>query len=142
MQNAGHKIPTIENLGAAGAGDHDAIDFTDNDINALANFPYSPRLQTLLLARNRVNVIQKNLSKNVPNLQTLVLTGNYIAELADLEPLRVLGRLTWLSLLENPVQRKEVCYVTQAPVLHLLTYVGGIALSSLPNLADSLATVS
>ncbi|KAL8713036.1 MAG: hypothetical protein Q9220_002896 [cf. Caloplaca sp. 1 TL-2023] len=102
----GHKIPNIENLGVA--KDQDAIDFTDNDITTITNFPLSPRLHTLLLARNRVNNIQTNLAGSVPNLTTLVLTSNNLAELADLDPLRNFPRLTHLSLLENPVARKEV----------------------------------
>ncbi|KAK2798752.1 U2 snRNP complex subunit [Emmonsiellopsis sp. PD_5] len=101
----GHKIPTIENLGAA--KDHDAIDFTDNDISSLSNFPFSPRLRTLLLARNRVSHIQPSIASSIPNLTTLILTANNVAELADLEPLKNLGRLTHVSLLENPVTRKE-----------------------------------
>ncbi|ERF74257.1 U2 small nuclear ribonucleoprotein A [Endocarpon pusillum Z07020] len=97
----GHKIATIENLGVAGP--QDAIDFTDNDITSISNFPLSPRLSTLLLARNRVRQIQPNLADSLPNLHTLVLTSNNVAELADLDPLRKLVRLTHLSLLENPV---------------------------------------
>ncbi|KAL8732947.1 MAG: hypothetical protein Q9181_003753 [Wetmoreana brouardii] len=101
----GHKIPAIENLGVA--KDQDAIDFTDNDVTAISNFPLSPRLHTLLLARNRVNSIQATLANSIPNLTTLVLTSNNVAELADLDPLRNFPRLTHLSLLENPVTRKE-----------------------------------
>jgi len=101
----GHKIPAIENL--AVARDQDAIDFTDNDIATLSNIPLSPRLHTLLLARNRVSSIQAGLANTVPNLTNLVLTSNNFAELADLDPLRSLSKLTHLSLLENPVTRKE-----------------------------------
>ena len=46
--------------------------------------------------------------KNVPALNTLVLTQNNIAELADLEVLRGFKKLTFLSLVENPVTNKEV----------------------------------
>ncbi|OKL58219.1 U2 small nuclear ribonucleoprotein A [Talaromyces atroroseus] len=101
----GHKIPSIENLGIA--KDQDAIDFTDNDISSLSNFPFFPRLRTLLLARNRVNHIQPALASSIPNLETLVLTANNMAELADLDPLRNFARLTHLVLMENPVTRKE-----------------------------------
>ncbi|CAD6448527.1 37dad9a6-725e-4539-a128-9dd82ad4b993 [Sclerotinia trifoliorum] len=101
----GHKIPAVENLGAAGP--HDAIDFTDNDIQVLSNFPLSPRLRTLLLARNRVSSISPTLSKSLPNLTTLVLTSNNVAELADLDALAGCARLTSLVLMENPVTRKE-----------------------------------
>ncbi|KAJ9669605.1 U2 snRNP complex subunit [Coniosporium apollinis] len=101
----GHKIPAIENLGVA--KDQDSIDFTDNDITTLGNFPLSPRLQTLLCARNRISSIQPTLHKTVPNLSTLVLTQNQMAELADLEPLAHFPKLTHLSLVENPVTGRE-----------------------------------
>jgi hypothetical protein len=105
--DVGHKIPTIENLGVAGP--QDAIDFTDNDITSITNFPHSPRLSTLLLARNRITNVQPNLFQSIPNLSTLVLSNNNVAELADLDPLRNFPKLTHLSLIENPVTRKEVC---------------------------------
>ncbi|KAF9894703.1 U2 small nuclear ribonucleoprotein A' [Aspergillus nanangensis] len=101
----GHKIPTIENLGIA--KEQDAIDFTDNDLSSLGNFPFFPRLQTLLLARNRVKHIQPSLASSVPNLSALVLTSNNLSELADLDPLRNLTKLTHVVLLENPITRKE-----------------------------------
>ncbi|KAK3067906.1 U2 snRNP complex subunit [Teratosphaeriaceae sp. CCFEE 6253] len=101
----GHKIPAIENLGVA--KDHEAIDFTDNDIAVLTNFPLSPRLQTLLCARNRVSSLSAGLAKTLPNLHTLVLTQNNVAELADLDGLQGFGKLTHVSLAENPVASKE-----------------------------------
>ncbi|KAL8803794.1 MAG: hypothetical protein Q9223_006058 [Gallowayella weberi] len=119
----GHKIPTIENLGVA--KDQDAIDFTDNDITAISNFPLSPRLHTLLLARNRVNSIQATLANSIPNLTTLVLTSNNVAELADLDPLRNFTRLTHLTLLENPVTRKEhyrYWIIWRCPTIRFLDY--------------------
>ncbi|KAM3074592.1 U2 snRNP complex subunit [Clarireedia jacksonii] len=102
---AGHKIPAVENLGVAGP--HDAIDFTDNDIQTLGNFPLSPRLRTLLLAHNRVSSIQPSLPNSLPNLTTLVLTANNFNELADLDVLGGFRRLLSLVLMENPVTRKE-----------------------------------
>jgi len=101
----GHKIPTIENLGVAGP--QDAIDFTDNDIATISNFPLSPRLNTLLFARNRIQGVDKRIAEQLPNLTTLVLTSNHVKELADLEGLSLCGKLTHLSLLDNPVTRKE-----------------------------------
>jgi len=73
----------------------------------LGNFPLSPRLRTLLLARNRVSSIQPTLANSIPNLTTLVLSSNNFAELADLDVLSTFSRLTHLSLMENPVTRKE-----------------------------------
>ncbi|KLP00840.1 U2 snRNP protein A` [Fusarium fujikuroi] len=101
----GHRIPAIENLGVAGP--HDAIDFTDNDIQVLGNFPLSPRITTLLLARNRVSSIQPSLAKAIPKLANLVLSSNNLAELADLDALASFPRLTHLVLSDNPVSKKE-----------------------------------
>ncbi|KAL4802386.1 leucine-rich repeat-domain-containing protein [Aspergillus unguis] len=119
----GHKIPAIENLGIA--KDQDAIDFTDNDISSLGNFPFFPRLRTLLVARNRIRQIQSSLANSVPGLTTLVLTQNNIAELADLDPLRGLSKLTHLTLLENPVTRKEhyrLWIIWRIPSVRFLDY--------------------
>lgn len=102
----GHKIPTIENLGVAGR--QDAIDFTDNDITTLTNFPLSPALTTLLCARNRVQAIDRKLGEMLPNLSTLMLMHNNLRELGDLEGLRGCLSLRHLVLLENPVVKKEV----------------------------------
>ncbi|KAF2829206.1 small nuclear ribonucleoprotein U2, A [Ophiobolus disseminans] len=101
----GHKISAIENMGAA--RDNDAIDLTDNDIAQLGNFPLQPRLRTLFLAQNRISNIQPNLSSSIPSLQTLVLTKNRIAELADLDPLAGFKKLVYLTLTGNPVASKE-----------------------------------
>lgn len=43
----------------------------------------------------------------MPNLATLVLTNNNIAELGDLEPLKDVKGLQYLSLLGNPVRDKK-----------------------------------
>ncbi|KAI0396409.1 L domain-like protein [Xylariaceae sp. FL0594] len=101
----GHRIPAIENLGAAGP--QDAIDLVDNDIQVLGNFPLSPRIRTLLLARNRISVIQPTLANSIPNLTNLQLESNNLNELADLDPLGALPRLTHLVLRDNPVTKKE-----------------------------------
>ncbi|PHH64614.1 hypothetical protein CDD81_4225 [Ophiocordyceps australis] len=101
----GQHIDSIENLGVAGP--HDAIDFTDNDVSVLGNFPLSPRITTLLLARNRVSSIQPALGKAIPNLQNLVLASNDLAELADLDVLGLFARLTHLVLTDNPVTKLQ-----------------------------------
>ncbi|TFK41301.1 leucine-rich repeat-domain-containing protein [Crucibulum laeve] len=102
----GYKIPAIENLGVT-RDQHDAIDFTDNAILVLGNLPLLKRLQTLLLANNRIHSISLSIHLSVPNLTTLVLTGNNIIELGDLEPLKELKHLKYLSLLGNPVRDKK-----------------------------------
>ncbi|KAI1759438.1 L domain-like protein [Hypoxylon sp. FL1150] len=105
LELRGHRIPAIENLGVAGP--QDAIDFVDNDIQVLGNFPLSPRIQSLLLQRNRISTIQPTLANSIPNLTTLQLESNNLTELADLDPLGSFPRLTHLVLRDNPVTKKE-----------------------------------
>lgn len=102
----GYKIPTIENLGVT-KDQHDAIDLTDNSIVVLGNLPLLKRLRTLLLANNRITSISPSVHLSAPNLTTLVLNGNNISELGDLEPLKELRALQYLSLLGNPVREKK-----------------------------------
>ncbi|KAI1470492.1 L domain-like protein [Daldinia caldariorum] len=105
LELRGHRIPTIENLGVAGP--QDAIDFVDNDIQVLGNFPLSPRIRSLLLQRNRISSIQPTLANSIPNLTMLQLESNNLTELADLDPLGYFPRLTHLVLRDNPVTKKE-----------------------------------
>ncbi|KAF9056682.1 leucine-rich repeat-domain-containing protein [Panaeolus papilionaceus] len=102
----GYKIPAIENLGVT-RDQHDAIDFTDNAIITLGNLPLLKRLHTLLLANNRIQNISPSIHLSAPNLHTLVLTNNNISELGDLEPLKELKHLQYISLLGNPVREKK-----------------------------------
>src|ERR1700759_2034371 len=78
--------------------DQDCIDLTDNAITTLSNIPLSPRLRTLLLARNRVASLSPALPSSAPNLPSLVLTSNRLTQLADIDPLARLPRLTSLVL--------------------------------------------
>ena len=72
----------------------------------LENFPPMPNLTQLLLANNRIQKIESNLSKYLPNLKHLVLQGNQIAELGDLEPLMHFEKLKTLVLKDNLVYLK------------------------------------
>ena len=74
---------------------------------ALANLPLLKRLRTLLLANNRIATISPSLHLSAPNLTTIVLTNNNVMELGDLEPLRELRALKYLSLLGNPVRERK-----------------------------------
>ncbi|KAH9853086.1 L domain-like protein [Lenzites betulinus] len=102
----GYTIPAIENLGIT-KDQNDCIDFTDNSVTVLGNLPLLRRLRTLLFANNRISSISQSLHLSVPNLATLVLTNNNIAELGDLEPLKDVKSLQYLSLLGNPVSEKK-----------------------------------
>lgn len=120
----GLKIPVIENLGAT-LDQFDTIDLSDNDIRKLDGFPLLKRLKCILLNNNRIVRIGDGLEARLPNLNTLVLTGNNIQELADLDPLATLPHLTCLSLLHCPVTRKQHyrAYVAfKLPQLRLLDF--------------------
>jgi U2 small nuclear ribonucleoprotein A' len=77
----GISIPQIEHL-AVTRDQFDAMDFTDNLITKLSNFPKLQRLCTLSMAGNVIdNVDVKNLKRNLPNLQHLNLQENKIGGL-------------------------------------------------------------
>ena len=59
--------------------------------------------------------MQAGLSRQVPDLRTLVLTGNAVQELADLDVLGGCGKLVHVSLVDNPVASKEVCHDCPRP---------------------------
>ncbi|KAI5755612.1 U2 small nuclear ribonucleoprotein A' [Diaphorina citri] len=98
----GYKIPVIENMGAT-LDQFDTIDFSNNDIRKIDGFPLLKRLSCLFFNNNRIVRIAENLQENLPNLETLILTGNNIQELGDLDPLSTLPKLKTLCLLHNPV---------------------------------------
>lgn len=98
----GYKIPVIENMGAT-LDQFDTIDFSNNDIRKIDGFPLLKRLGCLFFNNNRIVRIAENLQENLPNLDTLILTGNNIQELGDLDPLSSLPKLNSLCLLHNPV---------------------------------------
>lgn len=120
----GHRIPLIENLGVVG-DQNDIIDCSDNDIRILGNFPRFPRLSGLVAARNRISHIQPSLSEALPNLRTLVLTANALAQLADLDPLAGFKKLEFLSLLDNPVTSRpnyRLYVIWRNPNLRIFDY--------------------
>jgi U2 small nuclear ribonucleoprotein A' len=100
----GFKIPTIENLGGTNDA-YECLDFSDNDLIKLENFPPLKRLKVLLLTNNRISRIAEDALTPLPSLVSVVLTGNKIEKLVDLEPLTKVKTLERLSLLENPVTK-------------------------------------
>ena len=104
-RGTGNKIPVIENLGAT-ENQFDCIDFSDNEVVRLDGFPPLKRLKTLLLNNNRISRISVSIGESIPNLQMLVLTGNKLSVLPDIKALRVLSKLQFLSLCDNPVSKK------------------------------------
>ncbi|KAI9583697.1 probable U2 small nuclear ribonucleoprotein A' [Glossina fuscipes] len=101
----GYKIPQIENLGAT-LDQFDTIDLSDNDLRKLDGLPFLPRLKCLLLNNNRILRIGEDLQEMVPNLNSVILSGNNLQEFGDLDPLSQLPNLETLCLLMNPVSTK------------------------------------
>eukprot|EP00927_Polykrikos_kofoidii_P013410 TRINITY_DN15846_c0_g1_i1.p1 TRINITY_DN15846_c0_g1~~TRINITY_DN15846_c0_g1_i1.p1 ORF type:complete len:380 (-),score=113.24 TRINITY_DN15846_c0_g1_i1:69-1208(-) len=104
LQLRGCKIPQIENLGGTQDA-YECIDFSDNDLIKLGNFPPLKRLKVLLLANNRISRIAEDCFTPLPNILSITLTGNKLEKLVDLEPLTKLKTLERLSLLDNPVTK-------------------------------------
>jgi len=100
----GFKIPAIENLGGTNDA-YETIDLSDNDLIKVGNFPPMKRLHVLMLMNNRISRIAEDCFNPLPNLCSVILTGNKLEKLVDLEPLTQLKTLTRLSLLENPVTK-------------------------------------
>jgi U2 small nuclear ribonucleoprotein A' len=98
----GNKIPRIENLGAT-QDQFDVIDFSNNQIEILEDFPILRRCGTLLFNNNIVRQISPNFADSLPNLHTLMLTNNDIRTFQQLVPLEKCKNLVRLSLYLNPV---------------------------------------
>ena len=98
----GYKIPVVENLGAT-LDQFDTIDFSDNEIRRLDNFPLLSRLKSLHFNNNRIVRIGDSLHESLPKLDTLILTNNNLQDLADIEALSKCSNITMLSFLHNPV---------------------------------------
>lgn len=100
----GYKIPAIENLGGT-LDAYECLDLSDNDLIKLDNFPPLKRLGVLMLMNNRISRIASDCFDPLPNIRAVILTGNKLEKLVDLEPLTKLKNLERLSLLENPVTK-------------------------------------
>jgi U2 small nuclear ribonucleoprotein A' len=116
----GNKIPRIENLGAT-QDQFDTIDFSNNQIETLEDFPILRRCTTLLFHNNLVRQIAPNFADCLPNLHTLMLTNNDIRTFQQLIPLQKCKFLARLSLYLNPVTNLPNYRLT---VIQLLPTVG------------------
>jgi U2 small nuclear ribonucleoprotein A' len=120
----GVKAPAIENMGATN-DQFDSIDLSDNEVRKLDGFPLLRRLGSLLLNNNRIAKIGANVSASLPNLHTLILSGNNITKLSDLDDLTQFDKLAWLSLLNNPVAKEKdyrLYTISRCPALKVLDF--------------------
>lgn len=82
-------------------------------------------LKLLLISKHFCRRIADHLEEYIPNLESLILTGNQIEDLGDVEPLISLEKLTTLSLLHNPVTAKQhyrLYLIYKLPQLKLLDF--------------------
>ena len=90
----GLKIPAIRNLGVT-QDQFDSLDLSDNDIQVLGNFPKQTRLSTVQLNDNQISSVEgQSVADALPNLTRLILTGNQIQRLEDLDEI---ARITTLG---------------------------------------------
>jgi U2 small nuclear ribonucleoprotein A' len=100
-------IPAIEHL-AVTRDAFECIDFCDNRLLRLENFPRLTRLTSLVVSGNLIESFDhKNIKNNTPNLTTLVLSHNRLSSLHEVANLGdSLSKLEFLSLQGNPVTSK------------------------------------
>lgn len=97
----GLKIPMIENLGAT-MDFYDCLDMSDNEIISLSSFSIQKNLSSLILTNNRISN-QENISDAFPNLENLILMGNKITDLKEIDNLAYSKNLKRLYLANNVV---------------------------------------
>ena len=79
----------------------------------------------LLLHNNHVSKIQENLSEAIANVEFLMLTGNRIAQLSEVDHLVCFTKLDTLSLSGNPVTKRKYYreyVIHKLPQLHVLDF--------------------
>lgn len=103
----GLAIPAIEHL-AVTRDAFDTIDFCDNRLLRLENFPRLVRLKSLICSGNLIESFDhKNIKNNTPNLTSLVLSYNRLSTLHEVANLgESCPKLEFLSLCGNPVTSK------------------------------------
>jgi U2 small nuclear ribonucleoprotein A' len=83
------------------------------------------RLSMLLVPNNHIVYIEGGLGAKLPNLATLVLTNNKLAELGSIDSLSDLPSLTTLSLVGNPLvhhKNYRLYVIYKLPKLHTLDF--------------------
>jgi len=120
-------IPVIEHL-AATRDLFDAMDFADNRLMALGNFPRLLRLSSLSVTGNLLETIDAtNLQKNLPNLKYLSLTDNRIRGLHQVTNIaKACPQLEQLTLNHNPVTQRQhyrLYVINKLPQLKVLDFI-------------------
>jgi U2 small nuclear ribonucleoprotein A' len=104
---------------------YDSIDFSDNALQRLDNFPLMSSLRTILANNNMIARIGDDVAAKLPKLELLVLTNNKISSLGELDALAKCAHLRELSLLFNPVTKRQhyrLYVIHKIPSLRVLDF--------------------
>ena len=58
------------------------IDFTNNEISDLPPLPLLKKLRTMIFINNKISSIHPEFMHSLPNLESLVLTGNKVNDIS------------------------------------------------------------
>jgi U2 small nuclear ribonucleoprotein A' len=120
----GWRLPAeVENLSVLVDHGIGAIDISETGVQSLSNFPVMPGVRILTACNNSISKVSIDFPTTLPFLDVLVLTGNRLSSFPVCEPLLRLKSLSVLSLLGNPVTRKQhyrLLFIHSLPNLRLL----------------------
>ncbi|KAL5257977.1 hypothetical protein ACHWQZ_G012810 [Mnemiopsis leidyi] len=94
-------------------------------LTSLKGFPNFPKLKSLEISDNKLTGDLEYL-KGCPNIASLKICNNRIADIAALEPLKILANLTSLDLIECPIAEGDKYRETVFGALPQLTFLDGI----------------
>ena len=117
------KIAIIENI-AALEDQFDVMDFSDNEIHKLDNFPKLHRLHTIIAHQNYISRIGL-IGEQLPSLKAVILTSNRISHFSELKNLSSAKTLEYVSFLENPITARQyyrAYMISKFPCLKLLDF--------------------
>ena len=117
------KVSIIENI-AALEDQFDVMDFSDNEIHKLDNFPKLHRLHTIIAHQNYISRIGL-IGEQIPGLKAVILTSNRISHFSELKNLASARALEYASFLENPISARQyyrAYMIHKFPCLKLLDF--------------------
>ena len=98
---------------------------TENDIAKLEELPRLLRLECLMLANNKISLIEEDFAEVCPKLDTLILSNNRIARFEDIDKLASCETLKRLALNGNLVSNLpnyRLYVINKLPQLKVLDY--------------------
>ena len=91
----------------------------------MEELPKLTRLETLMLANNKIAAIDQNFAEMCPKLTSLILTSNRLSKFEDVDMLATCHTLTRLSLLGNllcNLPNYRLYVIAKMPALKVLDF--------------------